>query len=96
MFVLFASGKVVETGSRTWNEAKEAYDNIIPLLAKYKLGEEYKTFDNKFKRTRNVDICALGDEDVEIKIEQDIIEDVMKIEDGLLLCTDNGVKKENL
>jgi len=55
-FVLFASGRVVLTGAKTWDEAYDAYDEALPILARYRLGKEYKTYDSRYRRTRDVDV----------------------------------------
>lgn len=62
VFVLFASGKVVLTGAKTWQAAQDAYEKMTPLLEKYKLGQEYKPFNSEFKRTRNIDVGTVADE----------------------------------
>jgi len=50
------------TGAKQWDDAYAAYIDVLPLLAKYKLGEEYKLFDSQYKRTRAVDICESEDD----------------------------------
>lgn len=56
-FIIFASGKVVLTGAKSYAEALKAYHDTLPFLAKYKLGSEYKEWDNSFKRTRKIDVA---------------------------------------
>ncbi len=57
-FVLFESGKVVLTGSASWQEASMRYQKALPVLAKYELGREHRQYDDRFKRTRKIDICS--------------------------------------
>ena len=56
MFVLFLSGRVVLTGARSWEEALASYHEALPILELYKLGHEYKEFDESYRRTRDVDV----------------------------------------
>jgi TATA-box binding protein (TBP) (component of TFIID and TFIIIB) len=56
-YILFSSGKVVLTGAKSVQEAMAAYEKALPILAKYKLGQEYKVYDDSFKRTRPIDIA---------------------------------------
>jgi transcription initiation factor TFIID TATA-box-binding protein len=58
VFVLFASGRVVLTGARTWEDAQSAYTEALPILEKYRLAHEYKRYDGAFKRTRDVDVMS--------------------------------------
>ena len=36
VLLIFASGKIVLTGAKNKNDIKEAYENIYPVLKKYK------------------------------------------------------------
>jgi transcription initiation factor TFIID TATA-box-binding protein len=56
VFVLFLSGRVVLTGARSWEEALASYNEALPILARYKVGNEYKAFDEGYRRTRMVDV----------------------------------------
>lgn len=67
VFVLFASGRVVLTGARTWDAAHIAYQEALVVLEKYKLSKEYKEYDDSCKRTRLVDIQGEAEPSTELE-----------------------------
>lgn len=56
VFVVFETGKVVLTGARTWQQALKAYREALLVLARYRLGQEYKEYNHAHKRTRRMDL----------------------------------------
>jgi transcription initiation factor TFIID TATA-box-binding protein len=51
-FVLFESGKIIETGGKSTAQLHEAYADQVTLFKKYEVGKEYRQVDDHARRSR--------------------------------------------